>query len=280
MFRNSLRLGRSFRYLPRIALIGAILLLFFAAGVWLALRFWVLPDIARYHGDISAKVSQTIGRPVIIGKIEADWRGLRPHLLFTDVRILDMQGKIALALPSVDNVLSWMTLLSGEIRLHSLELDQPDLLIRRDTDGVLHIADVALPSQNSGSKTDADWLLHQALIVVRNARITWLDEQRAAPALVLNQVSLHMVNSDQRHRFAVLATPPAQLSAQLDIRGDFFGQSFGDLDAWRGQLYTQLEYTDIAAWRDWLPLPAALKSGRGAVRGWMNVEQGRLVQAV
>ena len=268
---------RGFKRLRRMALMVMLLLLIVAAGLLLALRYWVLPDIGRYHGDITAAASHAIGQPVIIGKIEADWRGIRPRLLFTDVRILDKQGQTALALPSVDNVLSWMTLLAGEVRLYSLELDQPDLLVKRDAQGMLHIAGVALSSQLAGSSA-SDWLLHQSLIMVRNARITWLDERRAAPPLVLNQVNLRLENSGSRHSFALRAQPPAQLSTQLDVRGDFHGASFDDFNVWSGQLFTQLDYTDIAAWRPWLSLPAALKRGRGAVRGWVGAEEGKVVQ--
>lgn len=258
-------------------LVGAVLLLISAAGLLLALHYWVLPDIGRYHADITANVRQAIGQPVIIGKIDGDWRGIRPHLRFTDVRILDKHGQTALALPFVDNVVSWMSLLTGEVRLYSLELDQPDLLVKRDAQGILHIAGVDLSSQVSGP-VDNDWLLHQSLVIVRNARITWQDERRAAPPLVLDQVGLRIQNSGRRHRFALRAQPPAKLSAQLDVRGDFIGASFNDLDVWSGELFTQIDYTDTVAWQPWVPLPAALKRGRGAVRGWVGFEEGKMVQ--
>ncbi|MDO8413769.1 MAG: YhdP family protein [Gallionellaceae bacterium] len=291
MLRISLHVAR---LLTRIMLIGAVLLLCLGAGALLALRYWVLPDIERYHDDITASASQIIGQPVTIGKIEADWRSLRPHLIFSDVRILDKQGQTALALPHVDNVLSWMTLLAGEIRLYSLEIDGPDLLVKRDAQGLLHIAGVDMSAQISGQSSAADWLLHQSRIVVRDARIIWQDDQRAAPPLALNQVNLIIENSgfldslefiknsglignpERRHRFALHAQPPAELSAQLDVRGSFDGSSFDDLYSWSGELYAQLDYADVAAWRTWLPLPIALKRGRGAVRGWLGVEQGRV----
>ena len=275
MLRATLRVARR---LTRIALTGAVVLLFAVAGLVLVLRYQILPDIGRYHGDITARVSRAIGQPVIIGKIEADWRGIRPHFLFTDVLILDKQGQTALVLPFVDNVVSWMTLLTGEVRLYSLEINHPDLLVKRDGQGMLHIAGMALSGQIAGQPSDANWLLHQARIVVRDARITWQDEQRLTPPLVLNQVSLIMENSGQRHRFSLRAQPPEVLSAQLDLRGDFIGKSFDDLNTWGGQLYVQLDYADVAAWRAWLPLPNTLQRGRGAVRGWLGAERGKVTQ--
>lgn len=52
--------------------------------------------------------------------------------------------------------------------------------------------------------------------------------------------------------------PPRNLAAPLDIRGDFTGDSLGSLEKWRGQIFTQLDYADIAAWRPWLPFPEKL----------------------
>ena len=279
MLKTSLRFAwRGLGHLTRIALAGAVLLTFVGAALMLSLRYWILPDIEHYHGDITASVSQAIGQPVSIGKIEADWRGLRPHLSLTDVRILDKNKPemTALALQHVDGVVSWTSLWRGEARLYSLELDQPDLLVRRDAQGLLHIAGVPLSDQSSGSDGLADWLLHQNYIVVRDARITWLDEQHATPPLVFNQLNLLIQNSWHHHRFALRALPPTAMSAQIDVRGDFSGHSFNDLNAWRGQLYTQLDYADVAAWRTWLPLPASFKRGKGALRGWLDVADGKV----
>ena len=35
----------------------------------------------------------------------------------------------------------------------------------------------------------------------------------------------------------------------------------------RGKAYLRLDYADLAAWREWLPLPVAMDSGKGALRG-------------
>lgn len=279
MLKTSLRLAwRGLNHLTRLALVAAMLLAFAGGMLVLGLRYWILPDIERYHGEITAAVSDAVGLPVSLGKIEADWRGVRPHLLFTDVRILDRDkpGTTALALQHVDGIVSWRSLIWGGLRLYSLELDQPDLLVRRDAQGSLHIAGVTLASQSSEQNGLANWLLHQTFIAVRDARVTWLDEQRAAPPLVFNNLNLLIKNSWRHHSFAVRAIPPADLSAQLDVRGDFSGRSFNDLKAWNGELYTQLDYADVAAWRPWLPLPAGFKRGQGALRSWLGFADGQM----
>jgi len=111
---------------------------------------------------------------------------------------------------------------------------------------------------------------------VRDADIVWLDERRAAPPLELKRVNLRIENFFGRHRFALRALLPTALSTPLDLRGDFRGESLDALSEWRGQIYTRMDYTDVTAWRPWLDLPREFSRGRGALRGWLGIEQGRV----
>jgi len=261
--------------LRRVALALGLLLALAAAGMILTLRYWVLPDIEHYHDSITHAVGNAIGLAVEIGRIEADWHGIGPHLRLSDIHVLDKQQRTILALKRVDVVVSWMTLLTGELRLASLEIDQPNLMIKRDVHGVLHISGVQL-EEDTANNNFANMLLNQSRIMVRGAHISWLDEKQAAPLLVFDQVNLIIENDGNHHRFAMRATPPAALSTQLDVRGDFYGKSFDDLSGWSGEIFTQLAYADLAAWKPWLPLPAALKQGSGALRGWLEVKEGKV----
>ncbi|KAF0205985.1 MAG: hypothetical protein FD173_575 [Gallionellaceae bacterium] len=267
--------------LSRYSKIGRVLFLVFialsiaAASVLLTLRYWVLPDIEKYHNEVTQLASRALGLPVTIGKIEADWRGMRPHLLFTDVRLLDAQGNSALVLRRVDNIVSWMTLFSWELRLSTLEVDAPDLLIRRDKQGLLHVAGLLIPEQSSDGKL-ADWLLHQSRILVRDGRVTWQDDLQDRPSLVFDRVQLRLDNSGWHHRFAVHVAPPATLSAPLDVRGDLVGSSFADWGDWRGELYAQIGHADVAAWGTWLNLPDEFSQAKGSLRAWLGIADGQL----
>jgi len=268
-------LRRSINMLKRIAIaVSGIAAVLIALAI-IALRYWILPDIGQYHDRIVASLAGTIGSPVTIGKIESDWQGIYPHLKFTNVRILDEQRQPALVLPRIDINVSWMSLLTAELRLASLEIDKPELFVRRDTQGRFFIGGVAL-SSGGGDDNLADWLLHQSRMVVRNALIVWVDDKRGAPPLALQQVELRIESLFSHHRFALRALPTEGLSTPLDVRGDFRGESFADLKQWRGKLYTQLDYTDVTAWRPWLDLPGEFSRGRGALRGWLDVEGGKL----
>lgn len=270
-------LWHSLNWLTRLAIVASAVTAVLIAVAIIVLRYWLLPDIERYHDQITMSLSTAIGNPVSIARIEGDWQGFQPRLNFRDVRILDEKKQPALVLSRIDSSVSWMSLFTAELRLASLEIDRPELLVRRDTQGRIYIGGVALTQQGEGNDL-ADWLLHQSRMVVRNALIVWLDEQRAAPPLVLEQVNLRIESLFSHHRFALRAAPPKGLATPLDLRGDFHGDSFDELGTWRGQLFTQIDHTDITAWRPWLDLPSEFSRGRGALRGWLGVEGGKIAQ--
>jgi uncharacterized protein YhdP len=265
----------SLNWLSRLAIVvSAVAAVLFASAVIL-LRYWLLPDIEQYHDRITSSMSVAIGNPVTIGKIQGDWQGFLPHLNFTDVRILDEQRQPALVFKSIEGSISWLSLFIAELRLSNLDIDRPELLIRRDAQGKFFVGNVVLSKQGNDNDL-SDWLLHQSNIVVRNALIVWVDEQRGAPPLILQQVNLRIDNLFNRHSFALRAVPPSELATPLDVRGEFYGGSFDSTAAWHGQLFTQLDYTDVTAWRPWLDLPSQFSRGRGALRGWLGVKDGRV----
>src|ERR1700682_3410089 len=251
---------------------------FFAfAALVLGLRYWLLPDIERYRGEIVARVAATVGQPVKISRIEAGWHGLRPQINLADVRIYDAEGREALVLPRVENILSWRSLAHRELRLHSLMIDGPRLTVRRDAQGALYVAGMKLGGRD-GEGGLGDWILGQEEIDIRNAEIEWRDEKRAAPPLALTALSLRLRNQGELHSMGLAARPPAALGASFELRAELAGQTLSQAGTWNGHLYAELGYTDLAAWRAWLDYPVDLLQGQGAVRLWTTVENGAVRQ--
>ncbi len=238
-------------------------------------RYWLLPDIERFHEKITAAISGAIGNPVTIGKIEGEWRGLQPSIKLIDFRILDAQKQAALVLPGISTRVSWKTLLAGELRLASIEIEGAELLIQRDAGGKIFVAGIPISTQGGNSRL-SNWLLRQPHLSANNALVVWVDDMRAASALVLQQVSVRVENSLTRHRLSLRALPPEELATPLDIRGEFHGSDVSKLSEWEGQVFTQIDYTDVSAWKAWLNLPREFSRGRGALRGWAGVQDGKL----
>lgn len=252
---------------------------FFACALaFLGVRYWLLPNIERYREDIVAAVSRSVGLKVSVGRIEAGWHGLRPQLLFADVRVFDKDGREALVLPAVESVLAWRSLLVAELALHAFAIDGPRLTLRRDAQGAIYVAGMKLtPDGGDGSLTD--WVLAQPDIQIRNAEIDWLDEQRAAPPLELSALNFRLRNDGELHAIGLSARPPASLGSGLELRAELVGRSVTEPGAWNGRVYAELGYTDLAGWRAWIDYPIDVRKGHGALRLWTTLGQGNVTRA-
>lgn len=269
------RLGTSLRVLLWTATAG-----YFAfALLLLALRYAILPQIENYRGDIERMIGDAINRPVGIRKIEAHWAGLRPALNLEGFEIRDTQGRRALGFDEVEAELAWSSLWRFQLRLARLELNEPNLVVRRDRDGRYFAAGLELTPQEGAEADFSDWLLAQDRVVIRNAGITWHDELRGAAPLELKRLNFQLDNSGSRHRFGFTADPPRHLAARIDIRGDFKGRDLDQFEAWKGEIYAELDYADLAVWRTWVDYPVALPRGNGALRLWLGFASKELVSA-
>lgn len=275
MIRNGYRYANS----ASLHVLGAVLKLvviayFIFGALFLVLRYGVLPNIDYYKPQIEQLASRELGAQVIAGALEGSWRGLRPHFVLSKVIVHDHLGQPALILPKVSATLSWSSVLVADVRLHRLEISQPDMAIRRDQDGNLHVGGIFVDMRKEGDGRGLDWVLSQREIVVQGGRLSWHDEKRAAPPLALQDVDMVLRNAWRRHRFALKATPPASLAQPLDVRADFehprFASRMSDVSRWKGQLYADLPHTDLTAWKAFIDLPVELTEGQGAVRAWLH----------
>ncbi len=278
LVRRLIRLAR-LAWLPawlRLTLVWLFWLGYFGfALIILALRYSVLPNIENYRADIERGISQAAGLPVSIARIDTHWQGLRPHLSLRGFSINDAAGRPGLTFDTVETELSWASLWKWQLRLHRLEVDSPTLHVRREKNGRIFVAGIQLNTEASGSDL-SDWLLSQERIVIRNASIRWEDELRGAPPLELAQLNFVLQNDGRRHRFGLTAVPPRELAARLDVRGDFRGSDLDRLEDWKGQVYAELDYADLAGWRAWMDYPLELPQGAGGMRLWLGFAEKRL----
>ena len=241
----------------------------------LALRYSILPHIENYRGDIERFSSQALGQSISIGRIEASWEGINPDLTLLDVRVADADGRPALAFSRIEAILSWWSVPSAKLQLRLLRIDEPTLNLRRDSAGRFFIAGIPLNQTQSDSDV-SDWILAQRRIRIQGATLVWEDELRQAPALVLEDLNFALDNEGIHHRFGLTALPPEGLASALDVRGDFQGTDIDQMELWSGQAYAQIDYADLAVWRQWIDYPVALPHGRGALRTWFGFADGRL----
>jgi uncharacterized protein (TIGR02099 family) len=264
-----------------LLLTASLVVYFIFCALFLALRYAVLPNIDVYKPQIEAIATKAIGRKVAIGTIHATWRGLNPHLTFTNVHIHNRQGEQALSLPRIAATVSWWSVTAADLRLETLEVIRPDLDIERDKDGNFYVAGILIERERDDEGKGLDWLLSQREIVIRDGWLRWNDAMRDAPELVLNDVDFVLHNQWRYHRFALRATPPEQLAAPIDVRADFvhpvFTRKISDFRQWKGTLYGDWRNTDLAVWKTYFDYPFEVQQGVGAVRAWLSFDHARIV---
>ncbi len=263
-----------YRVLSWTLLIAVIAFTLLALGV----RFLLLPGIGQYREPIADYLSKATKQHIEIGMLEGRWSGLNLQLTLGNIAVYDKANQPALTLARIDSTLSWWSLLHLEPRFDSIEIDGPDLNVRRNSRGIISVAGVELGGDTNGGLSD--WLLEQRTILIHDATIKWLDEMRAAPELALQHVDFVLNNRGRHHRFGLRARPPENLATPLDLRGDLEGREVGDPSQWSGHVFAQLDYADIAAWRAWVEFPIHLPRGLGAMRAWATLNHGQPAEII
>ena len=245
--------------------------------VWGSLHIFIVPRIDDFRPLLQQQASHTLGLHVEIAKVRVLGGWWTPQLRVHDIQIFDAQGREALRLPQVDVVVSARSLIRG--KFEQLVIDQPELDIRRDTQGHIWVAgiDTAQPSDGAGP----DWFFSQPEFLIRDGVIHWRDELRDSPELSLSHVQVVMQNNWHQHLFRVEVTPPVDLGQRLSVQGKFTQnplQRSGDLRLWSGELFANAPDIDLSSLRPWLRFDKgiAVYEGKGGVRVWTDWLQGQL----
>ncbi len=275
-----LKLIRSGTWWVYRAAMGLVLLvgLLFSLLV-LGLRYWALPHMDDYRDRVAGALSSAVGQRVSIGSLAGHWDGLHPRLLMRGLQVADPGGRPALRLGEVEASLSWYSLLAGELRFASIELKALDVEVRRDRQGRLSVAGMAVDGDTS-HEGFAQWLLEQNHLAVKDSRVTWVDELRGGEPLVLSQVDFSLDQFFRRHRFGLRAVPPAGVAGPIDLRGDLRGRSITQWRDWQGRLYLRVDYADLAALGRWFPLPGEVTRGAGSAALWVDVAHGQSASGI
>jgi uncharacterized protein (TIGR02099 family) len=246
-----------------------------------ALRLFVLPSVDEYREPIAQSIAQAIGQTVEIGRIEGDWRDFRPQLRLFDVRIHEAGGLQTLAFERIDTALSWRSLIARNIVFKIIELAGPDLEIRRDSLGTLWVAGTPIARREPGDRSRlTEWLFRQQQIVVRDARISWIDEMRAAPTLIVDDVTIEMENAGSDHRFVVTGTPPVELASAVKVSAEFVGERIRDIASWDGEIVGGFEYANLAFAQQWISLPVEFDSGLGLLSVRVDVSGSKITRVI
>ena len=245
---------------------------------WLILHWAILPHIEQWRPQLERRASAALGVTVHIGGIEVRSSGWVPAFELQQVVLADAAGREALRLPRVAAAVSARSLLALEPRFEQLLIEGPELEVRRDAQGRLHVAGIALGGDRGSDDTgNADWLFAQHEFVIRGGKVRWIDERRDAPPLELADVMLVMRNGFRKHELRLQATPPPQWGERITLTGRFTQSLLaraGDWRRWSGTLHADLPRADVRELRRHVDLPFELTEGDGAVRAWLDIADG------
>lgn len=250
-------------------------------AMWAGLHFVIVPRIDELRPWLEQQASRAVGVPVRIGSVQAISNGLIPSAELRAVQLIDRQGRVALELGSVRAAISPRSLWSGG--LEQLYIDSPTLDIRRAADGSFWIAGLQISAVDSGPSDSADWLLSQPEVAIRHGSVRWTDETRDAPVLELDDVDLVVRSRHLRHSLRLDASPPAHWGERLTVQGVFthplLSRHPGRWQDWKGQAYAFFSHVDWSALRVYLDAGPDVSRGRGSVRAWVDLAQGRVTGA-
>ncbi|MEG2154571.1 MAG: YhdP family protein [Burkholderiaceae bacterium] len=263
----------------RAAFILLLVAYFLFGAVLLATRWWVLPRIDEFRPAIERIASQTTGTVITIGQIQAGWNSLNPHFSLEQVRIASRAGHTGLVLPRLEATLSWTSLLRASPSFVWLQVESPELTVRRLADGRFEVAGFEIdPAQPSGDTRLLDWLLRQNRIVITGARLDYVDQRLndSPRQLQLNHLDLRFESGLTGWSFGLQAVPPPELAAPFDLRGRFTHPPFeaaANYRLWKGEVYAGFDDVDLARLNAWLELPVQLNAARGAARTWIDFDR-------
>ena len=251
--------------------------LLFALSV-VVLHGWIVPRIGEVRGLLETQATRAIGVPVRIATITARSDGIFPSIELGGVTLRDAQGREALRLARVVASVSPRSL--WRLSLEQLYLEKPQLDVRMDAQGRLHVAGLDVQTTDtSGEGRAADWLFAQREVIVEGGTVRWTDERRGSGPLLLTDVRFAARNGGLRHALRLDATPPEGWGERFTLRGRFrqplLSVRSGHWQTWNGELYAELPRIDVQRLGRYVTLDARIREGSGALRAWIDVRRGR-----
>lgn len=248
--------------------------------LWAIVHALVLPRVEQWKPWLEQRLTSAVGHPISIGALDVRSQGGAFVATLSDVRLLDAQGRTALAVAQVRAMPALSSLWSLQPRMQQIYIEGLQLDVRRDARGRLRVAglDTSGGSAVEDDGRAVDWLLAQHEIVLRGGTLRWTDEFTQAPTLALKGVDLLVRSGLLRHQWRLDATPDELWGDRFVLMGHFsrpFLQSRHEWQHWSGTAYASLPRVDARQLGRHVRLPFELNDGRAALRAWLDVQGGQ-----
>lgn len=263
--RNTLRV---------VGLVVLILLLLLVAAFFIV-RFYLAPNLDQWRPELQAWLHKEIHPGLHVDKFEISWHGMEPELVLLGTKILNQENQAEGSVEQINVQMNWMQSFSGRIQVQDLRLDQAQLIIYRDQQGYVRLADEAilynpyqaklehnLPTSRELQEREAKFKaqLQQvfdylpANVHLSRSQIVWRDEQRQSPELVLDEVQFDLTQGLSGLQLNASILPPENLAGPIQVQADLSRLGKGRAKIKFNHFYPQVL-------RHWLDLPVLISQG-------------------
>lgn len=261
-----------------IFFLATLIALTVAIGV---LQFYVFPHINDYKNRIAEALTQSLQQKVSIEHIAVRWRGITPQVTLGDIVLYDKQQRPALKLTEVTTRLSWSSVMLLSPTLVSLRIDAPKLVIRRTATGEVFLAGISMSGQ--GNPAFGNWLLAQRRIKISHATVTWVDELRQAPPLILSDLNIEMLTPVWqrllgRHQVHLDSLVSHGTRERIFMEATLVGHDVARLQSWHGETTLRIPETNLAVWQPWLDIPVKIHRGQGKLVTTLAFEANQIAR--
>ena len=158
-----------------------------AAAALVTIVRMLLPEIGTQRAAIEVWIAETVGRPALVGDIEASWSGWSPRISVDKIAFYDPSASSELVSfdRAVINIAPLGSIIERTLKPKSLILSGVELTLIRHEDG--HISVAGMPPPKSPIIV---WLIEQNNFAVTEADLTIIDIRSDSSSLQYDIVLL------------------------------------------------------------------------------------------
>lgn len=258
---------------------GCIRILFWAIII-IALSIsglrYALSDLEFYKANIEAHLSEELGAPVTIERIQGVLNGIKPVLSLQNVQLhSELDNKPTVQLQEIYLGINLLAAINYPwLEAMQISIMGAKLSITRLASGRISIE--GLP--NSDTAEQPDWLMRGNQYKLIDSDILWHDKKRNAEPVQLKQVNISLLNSHKQHQIFFNTDLPPTLGQSLQFAMEFTGNILVP-DSINARIFIQATeiQLDKLVTGD-LPFDFSFTQGKANISLWSQWQDAKMTQ--
>jgi uncharacterized protein (TIGR02099 family) len=273
---------------------NTVLVLFLLLGMLVAVLRFGLPVFTQYESEVNSWLSDLVGLPIHIRKLQVSWYGQSPQLRLVDVEVLDEKGEAAMAFHQIRIELDIMASLnSGVPKTGLIQVVGASIAIEQLANGEIRIDGLPESAGQDNAEFDQEWLdsLEQVAILDSTLSIRKGDLQFEYSHLNLvlsNYDKLHVVEgsallkgADQNHlsfksEWVGPLLHPEQAMGKIYLHAENFAVESLPIPVHYQNLAIEKGTLDLQLWSRWNGVHLSLLTGDVELKDVLVVGQKKL----